>query len=86
MERTYKRIRDIEYNVQKHGAIEAIRIDMDITRMKADIAEIKTAFHYIFTTNWLGIEKYLFLTAAGGFNGYTYIYDERPLKPKWEDI
>lgn len=86
MEKTYTRIQDSEYDVQKHGAIEAIRIDVDITRAKADSAEIKTAFHYIFTTDWTGIEKYRFLTAGGGFNGFTYIYDERPLKPKWEDI
>ena len=83
MEKTYTRIKDSEYDVKKHGAIDAIRIDVDGAEIKA---EIKTVFRYIFTTDWLGIKKYRFLTEGKGFNGYTYFYDERPLKPKWEDI
>ena len=57
------------YNVNKHGAVVAIKITDDFK------AEIRTAFGFTKTINWTNVAaRKEFET---GINGYTLFYDER---------
>lgn len=84
MKKAYMPIKEYQYMVTEHGVIDAIRIYNTPDGVKAR-ADIKTAFHYTFTIDWLDGENRNSLLSYGA-NGYTYIYDEREMKPKWEDI
>lgn len=67
------------YDVNKHGVVIVIKITNNFK------AEIKTAFGFTKTIDWINIvERKNF---ESGINGYTLFYDERPKRDfcDWND-